>query len=116
MFSVEYLEYQTGNDAAPLLFSEAGLGSTIYWIAQGTDGDLYLVPDQPGGWLQRSGYDGGMDGLVPVAPEEASTIAWFLYGDVGRVSIARTKRVAFEGSAEGERGQSRLRSLSLNFG
>ena len=59
-----------------------------YWIAEGTDGCLYKVPSQPGGWLQGDRYDGQNAELKPVAPEKARAIVWLTYGDLGTVTIA----------------------------
>lgn len=58
------------------------------WIAEGTDGNLYTVPAEPGGWLRRTPYEGQSHALTPVCAQKASTIVWFVYGDVGRVRIA----------------------------
>lgn len=59
-----------------------------YWIAEGTDGCLYKVPSQPGGWLQGDKYDGKENELTQVAPEKARAIVWLTYGDLGPVTIA----------------------------
>ena len=61
----------------------------LNWIAEGTDGKLYVVPAEAGGWLRRSDYRGPGDGLSPVSLEKARTIAWYVYGDVGTVTIAQ---------------------------
>ncbi len=59
----------------------------IDWIAEGTDGLLYLFPAVAGGWLRRVQYAGPCAELAPVRPEKARTIMWFVYGDVGPVTI-----------------------------
>jgi hypothetical protein len=59
-----------------------------FWIAEGTDGCLYKVPSQPGGWLQGDRYSGQKSELKPVAPEKARAILWLTYGDMGSVRIA----------------------------
>ena len=64
----------------------------INWVAEGTDGELYLVPAEAGGWLRRATYEGPCEGLVAVSPQKAHTITWYVYGDVGNVTIARTDR------------------------
>lgn len=58
------------------------------WIAEGSDGNLYVVPAEPGGWLRRDGYEGRSDDLKPLTLPKASTVSWFVYGDVGPVTIA----------------------------
>jgi hypothetical protein len=58
------------------------------WIAEGSDGDLYLVPAEPGGWLRRELYVGPVDDLSRVPDEQAGTVVWYVYGDVGPVTIA----------------------------
>jgi hypothetical protein len=59
-----------------------------YWIAEGTDGCLYKVPSQPGGWMQGDRYEGQKTELKPVSPEKARVIVWLTYGDTGAVKIA----------------------------
>ncbi len=59
-----------------------------YWVAEGTDGFLYKVPSQPGGWLQGDKYEGQKAELRQVAPEKARAIVWLTYGDLGTVTIA----------------------------
>ena len=59
-----------------------------YWIAEGTDGCLYKVPSQPGGWMQGDRYEGQTTELKPISPEKARAIVWLTYGDTGAVKIA----------------------------
>jgi hypothetical protein len=59
----------------------------IEWIIEGTDNILYVVPAEPGGWLRRSEYQGQMEKLKAVSQEEARSICWMMYGDVGRVTM-----------------------------
>ena len=59
-----------------------------YWVAEGTDGCLYKVPSQPGGWLQVDKYEGHGTELKRVEPEKARAIVWLTYGDLGAVTIA----------------------------
>jgi hypothetical protein len=59
-----------------------------FWIAEGTDGCLYKVPSQPGGWMQGDRYDGHRSELRPLPPEKARAIVWLTYGDTGAVKIA----------------------------
>jgi hypothetical protein len=58
------------------------------WIAEGSDGYLYVVPAEPGGWLRRDRYEPHDEALNPVSPQKARTITWYVYGDVGQVTIA----------------------------
>jgi hypothetical protein len=53
----------------------------LSWIAEGTDGTMYTVPSEPGGWHRRRVYSGSKDGLKPVTPEKAQAIARFVGGD-----------------------------------
>ena len=57
------------------------------WIIKGTDGKLYLVPSESGGWLHNSEYHGQTANLKAVTQDEARSICWTVYGDVGRVTI-----------------------------
>lgn len=59
----------------------------LEWIIEGTDSKLYVVPAEPGGWLQRSEYQGTLEELKAASQEEARYICWVAYGDVGRVNI-----------------------------
>ena len=63
-------------------------GMPGYLVAEGTDGCLYRVPSEPGGWMQRCEYQGRRDALKPVPPREARTRVWITYGDMGAVTIA----------------------------
>ena len=57
------------------------------WIIEGKDGTLYVVPAEPGGWMRRSEYARQAEQLQAVSQEEARSICWTLYGDVGPVSM-----------------------------
>lgn len=57
------------------------------WIIEGTDGQLYVVPAEPGGWMRRSEYEGQREKLKAVSQEEARSICWSVYGDVGPVTM-----------------------------
>jgi hypothetical protein len=70
------------------MYHAGGGSGRAGWIAEGTDGNLYLVPDEPGGWLRRADYEGCSDQLAPVAPTRARMLMWFVYGDIGPVTIA----------------------------
>jgi len=63
----------------------------LNWIAEGTDGTLYSVPSEPGGWNHRSTFNGTKDLLKPVSLQKARAIAHFVGGDrsdKGTVRIA----------------------------
>ncbi|MFL5734829.1 MAG: hypothetical protein ACJ78Q_16860 [Chloroflexia bacterium] len=60
------------------------------WIAEGSDGNYYVVPAEPGGWLHRDKYEPQDETLNPVSPQKARTITWYVYGDVGHITIAGT--------------------------
>jgi len=59
-----------------------------FLVAEGTDGSLYRVPSEPGGWMQRAEYGGCRDNLKPISPQEAQTRVWVMYGDIGVIRIA----------------------------
>jgi hypothetical protein len=59
----------------------------LEWIIEGTDSNLYVVPAEPGGWMRRSEYEGQIEKLKAVSQEEARSICWTVYGDVGRVTM-----------------------------
>jgi hypothetical protein len=80
------LRTEMGAQTSPKVYRADNLPG--YWIAEGTDGTLYRVPSEPGGWLHGDRYFGQLDTLLPVPPQEARTIVWFTYGDTGNVKIA----------------------------
>jgi len=53
----------------------------LNWVAEGSDGSLYLVPSEPGGWQRRTVYAGPREALKPVSPEKAQAIASFVGGN-----------------------------------
>jgi hypothetical protein len=57
------------------------------WIIKGTDGKLYVVPSEPGGWMRRSEYEGQIEKLKALSQKKARSICWTVYGDVGRVTM-----------------------------
>jgi hypothetical protein len=60
----------------------------IEWVIKGTDGTFYLVPSAPGGWMQRAEYPGDTENLAgPLAQDEARSVCWTVYGDVGPVTM-----------------------------
>lgn len=63
------------------------------WVAEATDGRLYIVPNQPGGWMrcearQCDVFNGRREDLRPLPSHEARSVVWFVYGDVGTLVIA----------------------------
>jgi hypothetical protein len=63
------------------------------WVAEATDGCLYIVPNQPGGWMrcesrQCDVFKGRREELRPLPSQEARSVVWFVYGDVGTLVIA----------------------------
>jgi hypothetical protein len=87
LFEINELHAQI-EQKAPAVFRDSEGPFFLDWIALGSDGSLYIAPAEPGGWLQRKKYQGPMDQLVQVSPTKARTIAWYLYGDLGQVTIA----------------------------
>jgi hypothetical protein len=83
------MEAATVPKTEPKLYYADDGSFLVNWIAEGTDGNLYLVPAEAGGWLRRAGYEGPSEALAPVCAEKARTIIWFVYGDVGPVTIIR---------------------------
>jgi len=85
------LPTRTGGGSCPKVYCADGFSDC--WIAEGTDGYLYKVPKEPGGWLvcqtiDYARYDKPAEDLRPVSAEEARSIMWFVYGDVGNIKIA----------------------------
>jgi hypothetical protein len=78
-------------DTQPKLYDVEQKSFHMTWVAEGTDGELYLVPAEAGGWLRRSAYNGPREGLAPISPERARTIMWFVYGDIGPVTISGSR-------------------------
>ena len=80
---------QTGvsTDSSPKVYYSDNSPLLANWIAEGTDGCLYVVPAEPGGWLRRSDYQGQIERLKAISQEEARSICWTVYGDVGRVTM-----------------------------
>ena len=68
------------NDSSPQL-------EQTEWVIRGTDGKLYSVPSESGGWLRHAEYHGRIEELTAVSQEEARSICWTVYGDVGAVTI-----------------------------
>ncbi|HEX2987328.1 MAG TPA: hypothetical protein VHS06_04065 [Chloroflexota bacterium] len=60
----------------------------LEWLAEGSDGRMYVFPAEPGGWLRRNPYSGPSGDLRCVSPEKAQSIAWLVYGDIDTVTIA----------------------------
>ena len=69
----------------------------VDFVAEGTDGIFYLVPLEPGGWLKRSPYTGQVAHLAPVSREKSRTLIYYLYGDIGPISIRETNETAGTG-------------------
>lgn len=86
------LREYTQRECAPKIFAVRGLPD--YWVAEATDGRLYMVPNKPGAWvlcdvMQGQLFDGSPEELQPVSSDEARSIMWFVYGDIGSVVIAQ---------------------------
>ena len=81
---------QTGLKAAPELYGVYCANNEPpqpEWIIEGTDRNLYVVPAEPGGWMRRSEYQGQTEKLKAISQEQARSICWSVYGDVGRVTM-----------------------------
>jgi hypothetical protein len=53
----------------------------LAWVIEDTDGKLYTVRSEPGGWLKRTPYEGSLEGMKLVTSEKAETIMWLTYAD-----------------------------------
>jgi|GEM_PF-3883653 len=53
----------------------------LQWIIEDTDGKLYTVCSELGGWLRRTPYEGSLDGMKLVSSEKARSIMWLTYAD-----------------------------------
>jgi hypothetical protein len=85
---LEYLEEHSGEAPTPLVYCDTDEVFVLNWVALGTDGDLYVAPAVPGGWLQRVQYTGPVEKLSSIPATKARTIAWYLYGDPGIDGVA----------------------------
>src|SRR5689334_5399831 len=77
---------------APKVYQADDAHYFLNWIAEGTDGALYEVPSEPGGWKHRAAFAGSRDLLKPVSAQKARAIARFVGGDHlewGTVTIAQ---------------------------
>ncbi|HKP53994.1 MAG TPA: hypothetical protein VJ183_15255 [Chloroflexia bacterium] len=63
----------------------------LEWIIEGTDGKLYMVRSELGGWLRRTPYEGSLDGMKLVASEKAESIMWLTYADTDGAENASTR-------------------------
>ena len=54
----------------------------LQWIIEGTDGKLYMVRSELGGWLRRTPYEGSLDEMKLVSSEKAKSIMWLTYADM----------------------------------
>ena len=80
----------SGSEPTPALYSVYRANDEplqLEWIIEGTDGNLYVVSAEPGGWLRRTEYQGQIEKRRAVSQEEARSICWTVYGDVGRVTM-----------------------------
>jgi hypothetical protein len=92
------LKTESRVEVSPKVYSIDDAHVFLNWIAEGTDGYLYLVPSAPGGWRQRHRYEGHVEGLKQVSPQKARAITDFVGGackDWGPVTIAETSAKEF---------------------
>ena len=79
-----------GSEPTPAVYNVSSANDEppqLEWIIEGTDGNLYTVPADPGGWLRRSEYQGQVEKRKAISQEDARSICWTVYGDVGRVTM-----------------------------
>ena len=91
------LDMEERVETAPKVYCVDDAHLFLNWIAEGTDGYLYTVPSEPGGWSRRSAYDGHLEELKPISPQKARAIVKFVGGackDWGAVMIAETSLTA----------------------
>jgi hypothetical protein len=81
------------NNSESRFFYLDSTGPVTDLVAVGTDGSLYLVPAEPGGWLKRSRYDGQKTDLTRVSSTKAAFLTKYLYGDIGLVQMLITEEV-----------------------
>jgi len=85
------LRNATGIATSPKIYELDGCSDC--WVAEATDGYFYMVPRQPGGWVQCDArqcdyFLGPREQLHPLPSQEARNAVWFVYGDVGSIVIA----------------------------
>jgi hypothetical protein len=81
------------NNSEVKLFYPDSIEQVTNLVAVGTDDCLYLVPAEPGGWLNRSQYNGRKGHLTPVSPAKAAFLIKYLYGDIGFVRVASAAEI-----------------------
>ena len=102
---------QTRTEVAPRVFNVDEAHVFLNWIAEGTDGYLYLVPSEPGGWKLRHKYDGQGAALKPVSPEKARAIMEFVGGackEWGPVVIAEGSTISYWSASIDDSSQTSL--------
>jgi hypothetical protein len=108
-----------GTDSAPKVVRKVycapdsplrlGDGTPLHleWVIEETDGKLYRVPSELGGWFRRVHYSGQLNGMQLVSPERAETILWLTCADSDGTEPARVQGPTgykvygrFQGSSE----------------
>src|SRR5947209_13994363 len=92
------VKQQAITEVAPRVFSVDEAHVFLNWVAEGTDGYLYLVPSEPGGWKLRHRYDRPGATLNPVSPEKARAIMEFVGGNCkewGPVVMAESSNIDY---------------------
>ncbi len=91
-------EARVETEVSPKVFCADEAHVFLNWIAEGTDGYLYLVPSAPGGWKERLRYEGHIEGLKLVSPQKARAITAFVGGackEWGPVTIAENSTAEY---------------------
>ena len=63
----------------------------LEWVIEGTDGQLYTVRSEVGGWLSRTPFRGDLDAMRLVSSEKAEAIMWLTYADTGNADGESTR-------------------------
>jgi len=80
-------------EVAPKVYVADDTHLFLNWIAEGTDGVLYVVPSEPGGWRRRGPFTGEITTLKAVSPQKARAIVGFVGGgctEWGSVVVAES--------------------------
>jgi hypothetical protein len=63
----------------------------LEWVIEETDGKLYKVLSELGGWFGRVPYTGQLNGMQLVSAERAETILWLTCADTDSAEPARVQ-------------------------
>lgn len=75
------------SEGSPHVYSDDNSHFFLNWIAEGADGQLYIVPSEPGGWRNRSKFTGDPKSLKIVSEQKARAIIKFVGAEESRETV-----------------------------